>query len=128
MRLQSNTKYRQSGLSLGGFIVAIIIFALLAIVGMRVVPTVVEYAAIKKAIILAKENGGTAHDIQSSFDRQRSAGYIDSITGKDLEITRTASGMDVSVAYQKKIALYGPVSLVIDYAASTGNASAQGTE
>ena len=113
-------KGRQNGLTLAGFIFVIIIVALLAVLGMKVVPTVVEYSAIKKAITNAKNTGSTAAEIQNAFDKQRSASYIDSVSGKDLEIVRTADGWDVSVAYQKKISLFGPASLVIDYVATTG--------
>lgn len=109
----------QRGLSLIGFLFVIVIVALAAVLGMKVVPTAVEYTAIKKAIANAKANGTTPREIQDSFDKQATTAYIDSISGKDLEITKAADGFEVSVAYQKKIPLIGPASLVIDYAAST---------
>lgn len=112
---------RNRGLSLVGFIFVIVIVALIAVLGMKVVPTVVEYMAIKKAIVNARNAGTNVAEIQNSFDRQRTSNYVESVTGKDLEITRTAEGFEVSVAYQKKIELVGPASLVIDYAATTGN-------
>ncbi|HYD95536.1 MAG TPA: DUF4845 domain-containing protein [Noviherbaspirillum sp.] len=115
---------RQNGLSLAGFIFVIIIVALLAVLGMKVVPTVVEYTAIKKAITNAKNSGTSAAEIQSAFDKQRTTSYIDSVSGKDLEIVRTADGWEVSVAYQKKIGLFGPASLLIDYAATAGGEAA----
>lgn len=110
---------RQGGLSLVGFMFVIVIVALLAVVGMKVVPTVVEYMAIKKAISSAKASGSTALEIQNAFEKARGPSYIDSVTGKDLEITKTADGYDVTVAYQKKIELVGPASLVLDYVATT---------
>lgn len=124
MKQGSFAKGRQKGLTLAGFIFVIIIVALLAVLGMKVVPTVVEYSSIKKAITNAKNSGSTAAEIQTSFDRQRSASYIESVSGKDLEIVRTADGWDVSVSYQRKISLFGPASLVIDYVASTGGDAA----
>jgi Tfp pilus assembly major pilin PilA len=110
----------QMGLSLVGFIFVISVVAAIAVLGLKVVPTVVEYAAVKKAIVSAKTAGASPQEIKSSFDKQRDAGYIESVSGKDLEITRNNDGLDVSVAYQKKIELFGPVSLVIDYLATTG--------
>ncbi|HYD62433.1 MAG TPA: DUF4845 domain-containing protein [Noviherbaspirillum sp.] len=118
---------RQRGLSLVTFLFGIIIVALLAVVGMKVVPTVVEYSAVKKAIVNAKNAGTSAQEIQMSFERQRQTNYVESVTGKDLEIMKTADGYDVSVAYQKKIELFGPVSLVIDYEATTAGGSAKKT-
>jgi hypothetical protein len=117
----------QDGLSLFGFIFVIVILALVAILGMRVAPTVVEYTAIKKAIANARDAGGV-REIQAAFDKQTSAGYIESVAGKDLEIKRTADGFDVSVAYEKRIGLFGPVSLVIDYVAGKGSPTAKKSE
>jgi len=120
MRLLDRSVGRQAGVSLTGFIFVIAIIALIAVVGMKVVPSVVEYSSIKKAIVSAKNAGTTAREIQAAFDRQSSVGYIESVVGKDLEVTRNSDGgFDVSVAYEKKIALFGPVSLVIDYEATT---------
>lgn len=113
-------KREQKGISLVGFIFVIVVVAVIAVLGMKVVPTVVEYTAIKKAIAYAQSTGTTEREIQLAFDRQSSVGYIDSVSGKDLEITRNNNGgFDVSVAYEKKIALFGPVSLLIDYEASS---------
>ncbi|WP_220807246.1 DUF4845 domain-containing protein [Noviherbaspirillum aridicola] len=119
-----SAKAAHRGFSLGGFLFVIIIVALLAVLGMKVVPTVIEYAAIKKAIVTAKNAGTTPREIQDSFEKQRTTAYIDSVTGKDLEIVKTGDGYDVSVAYQKKIELVGPASLVLDYEASTAPGSA----
>jgi Tfp pilus assembly major pilin PilA len=119
--MQQGVKGRRAekGLSLVGFIFVIAILAVVAILGMKVVPTVVEYAAIKKAMASAKVAGGTPQEIKTSFDKQRDATYIESVSGKDLEIIGNSGAFDVSVAYQKKIELFGPVSLLIDYMATT---------
>lgn len=119
MKLGSVVGYRQNGLSLVGFIFVIGIVALLAVLGMKVVPSVVEYSAIKKALTKAKAEGTTPAEIKTSFDKQAMTGYIESVSGKDLEIKKSESGYDVNVVYQKKIELIGPASLVIDYVATT---------
>lgn len=115
---------RQGGLSLVGFMFVIVIVALLAVVGMKVVPTVVEFMAVKKAIVNAKASGTNPVEIKNAFERQRSANYIESVTGNDLEVTRTDNGFDVSIAYEKRISLVGPASLVIDYVATTAGGKA----
>lgn len=123
MHVGMNAKSAEQGFTLSGFLFVIIVVALLAIVGMKVVPTVVEYAAIKKAIASAKSAGTTPREIQDSFEKQRTTAYIDSVTAKDLDIVKTDSGYEVSVAYQKKIELVGPASLVLDYEATTAPGS-----
>ena len=116
MNLRPATRRAQRGLSLIGFLFVLVILALVAVLGMKIVPTVSEYSSIKKAITTAAASGTSVRDIQMSFDKQRDVNYIDSVS--DLEITKTADGFEVTVAYQKKIPLVGPASLVLDYVAS----------
>lgn len=125
MKRGTATQAKQDGLSLIGFIFGIAVVALLVVLGMKVVPTVVEYSSIKKAITNAAANASSVRDIQVAFDKQCEAGYINSVNGKDLEITKNADGFQVAVAYEKRIELIGPASLVIDYVASTGGKPAQ---
>jgi Tfp pilus assembly major pilin PilA len=115
------SKRSQGGFSLAGFMFVIVIVALVAVIGMKVVPTAVEFASVKKALTMAKNAGSTPNEIKASFERQRVTAYIESVSAKDLEIIKSDSGYDVSVAYEKKIPLVGPASLVLDYAASTRN-------
>lgn len=121
MNLWPVTRRAQRGLSMIGFLFVLIILALCAVLAIKIVPTVSEYAAIKKAITTAAASGTSARDIQVSFDKQRDVNYIESVSGKDLEITKTADGFEVSVAYEKRIPLVGPASLVLDYVASNVN-------
>lgn len=117
MKLRS--KYRQAGLSLSGLIAGLVILAVIAVLAMKIAPTVTEYMAIKKAIATAKTAGTSVREIQSSFDKQAEVGYISSISSKDLEIVKNGDDIEISFAYQKKIPLVGPASLLLDYSGST---------
>lgn len=112
-------KAKQSGLTLVGLIFVLVIIGLIAVVAMKVFPTVSEYTSIKKAIVTAKASGSTVGAIKASFDKQAEVGYIESITSKDLEITKNGDEIDVSFAYQKKIPLFGPASLLLEYEGTT---------
>jgi DNA-dependent RNA polymerase auxiliary subunit epsilon len=118
MNLRPALRRAQRGLSMIGFLFVLVILALVAVLGMKIVPTVSEYFSIKKAITTAAASGTSVRDIQMSFDKQRDVNYIESVSGKDLEIMKTADGFEVTVAYQKKIPLVGPASLVLDYVVS----------
>lgn len=108
----------QAGLSLAGFMFVIVIVGLVAVLAMKVVPTVLEYRAVKNAVAKASQAESPAA-IKESFEKQRTTSYIDSVSAGDLEIVKTATGFDVSVAYEKRIPLVGPASLVLDYQASS---------
>ena len=115
---------RQSGISLIGLILSLGILAMIAVFGMKVVPTVIEYLSIKKAIVAAQKAGTTVKEIQVSFDKAAEIGYFDAVAGKDLSIVRNGEVMDVSFAYSKKIPLFGPASLLMEYEGTTAKSGA----
>lgn len=120
LRLHASRR-RQRGLSLIGLLVvgALIVFA--ALLAMRVVPSALEYNAIRSAITkVASAGGTTVRDYQVAFDRYAAIDDITTITGKDLVIEKRSDGHTViSFQYEKRIPLFGPASLVIDYRGST---------
>jgi hypothetical protein len=117
--MKSRSNRKQAGVSLTGLIFILAIVGAIAVLGMKIVPTVTEYMAIKKAIVSAKSAGSTPAEVRTSFDKYAEVGYIESISGKDLEIVPQNGAMEVSFAYEKRIPLVGPASLLIDYQGST---------
>lgn len=122
--MRNTLKTRQQGLTLVGLIFVLAIVAVIAVLGMKVVPTAIEYSAIRKSIVSAKAAGTTAAEIRAAFDRQANIGYIDAITGKDLDITQVDGVLEVRFAYQKKIPLFGPASLLLEYTGTTDRTAA----
>ena len=112
-------KKLQQGLTLIGFIIIAGFFAVIGVVVLKVVPTFVEYQAVKKTIMSIRSAGTTPQEIQSAFDRQANVSYIESIQGKDLTIVRNGTSFDISFAYTKKIPLVGPASLLLEYEGTT---------
>ena len=110
---------KQGGITLVGLIFALAILGVVGVLGMKIAPTYLEYRAISNAIALAKTAGTTVREIRNAFDKNASVTYIDSISGKDLTIGKDNGEMEVSFAYEKKIPLVGPASLVLDYVGST---------
>jgi type II secretory pathway pseudopilin PulG len=119
MTLAARMHRKQKGISLVGLIIVLAIIGLFAVLAMKVTPTVTEYFSIKKAIVSVKAAGGGIPEMRSAFNRQAEVGYIDAISGKDLEILKNGEDVEINFAYQKTIPLVGPVSLLIDYAGST---------
>lgn len=115
---------RQRGITLVGLIMVLAIFGVIGVIALKVVPTVFEYQAIKRAIHTARISASTPKDVQVAFDKQANVGYIDSITGKDLVIVKNGTDFDVSFAYDKKIPLVGPASLLLEYEGTTADAAA----
>jgi hypothetical protein len=115
--LTSAPRRRQRGISMFGLMFWAILIGFFAYVGVVTFPTINEYATIKRTVEkIAAENPGTVAEARSSFDRQKSIEYsISSISGKDLEITKENDRVVISFAYDKEIALFGPVYLLLKY-------------
>lgn len=113
--------YKQRGLSLSGLILALVILSLVAVLGMQVVPAVVEFQSIKKAVIDARNKGNSAAEIQAAYSKAQISGYFSAVNANDLVIVRDNGAYEVSFAYEKKLPLVGPASLLLEFAASTND-------
>ena len=110
---------RQRGLSLIGlFLIGILVVALIAL-GFKVVPAVVEYIAIERAVQKIRNEGTTVRDLQAAFDRHATIDDITSISSRDLDITKEGDRIVISYAYAKKVPITDNVSLVIDFSGTT---------
>lgn len=110
---------RQRGLSLIGlFLVGLIAVALIAL-GFKVVPAVVEYIAIERAVQKIRNEGTTVRELQAAFDRHATIDDITSISSRDLDITKEGDRIVISYAYAKKVPITDNVSLVIDFSGTT---------
>jgi Tfp pilus assembly major pilin PilA len=124
--MQTGRRYGgQQGISLVGLIVVLAVLGFAGVLGLKIVPTYTEYRAIQNAIVTAKAVGGNSVvEIQKAFDASATTGYISSITSRDLVIGKENGATEVSFAYEKKIPLVGPASLLLEYQGSTASAGA----
>lgn len=115
----------QRGLSLLRLLFIAALITLAATFAARVAPTFNEYLAIKRAIVKARTDGVDARSIRGVFDRAAEIADITSITSKDLIVERLPNGeFAISFDYEKRIELFDPVRLVIQYQGETGKAPA----
>ena len=108
---------RQRGITLFGLMFWAIVIGFGALLIMRVLPTMNEYFTIQKAVKkIAAEGGSTVPEIRNAFEKQKEIEYsIQSISGKDLVITKENDKVVVSFSYDKEIELMKPVYLLIKY-------------
>ena len=88
-----------------------------SVILLRVVPTVMEYYTIQRAIDkIAKDSPSTVAAARDSFERTKQIEYsIVSIEPKDLNITKVDDKVKISFAYDKEVPLFGPAFLLIKY-------------
>jgi hypothetical protein len=107
----------QRGVTLFGLLSWAILIGFVAYVGVRVLPTVNEFLTIQRAINrVAQDSPATVADVRRAFDKQKDIEYsIDSISGKDLEVTKENDRLVIRFAYDKEVPLVEPVFLLIKY-------------
>lgn len=113
----------QRGLTVTGLLLAGILIGLVALVGMKVVPEVVEYGKIRSNIravsIDSSLKDASVADVRKAYDRRAIVDQISAITPQDIDVTKEGNNLVLSFSYSKRIPLFGPVSLLIDFEGST---------
>ena len=107
----------QRGITLLGLLFWAIIVGFIALVAVRVLPTLNEFFTIQKAVNkVALEGGTTVPEIRAAFEKQKDIEYsIQAISAKDLDITKENDRVVIRFAYNKEIELMAPVFLLIKY-------------
>lgn len=117
MTVEHRTLRSERGITLFGLLFWAIVIGFVALLGLRVLPTVNEYFTIKRAVEqIAASGQTTVPEIRAAFDKQVQIEYsIQSITSKDLEITKVNEKVVISFSYGKEIEIMSPVYLLIKY-------------
>ncbi len=112
---------KQRGVALSGLMFWGIVFALAAILGMNVAPSYIEYFKIKKnikATLSQVTPDSTVPEIRRTFERFAQVDTL-SFKASELEISKDGGRVVIDFAYEKRIPLFGNVSLLIDYKGSS---------
>ena len=112
--MKTQFKSRQTGLSFLGLLFVGGVLAVCGVIGAQIVPTVIEFEAIKKAVNKASA-GNTVAEVRSIFQKATAIDNISSITANDLEVTKVGDKIVVKFAYQREIHLAGPGYLTLKY-------------
>ena len=113
---------KQIGISLGGLVAVAAVLIAVAMVGLKLTPSYIEFFAIKKAVnALAQESRGGASvaEIRKGFDARATIDSIDSVKASDLEVSKEGGVVVVSVGYRKEIPLVANIGVYIDFRASS---------
>jgi Tfp pilus assembly major pilin PilA len=111
----------QRGVTLSGLLIWGIIIAVVAMLGLRVTPDVIDYYKIKKIVASTAANAGgkTVPEIRAIFGKYADVDHIQTITPADLDISKEGNEVVIAFAYEKRIPLFMNVSLLIDFQGSS---------
>ena len=107
----------ERGITMIGLLFWAIVVAFVALIIVRVLPTVNEYSTILRAVQqIAKASPATVAEARTAFEKQKEIEYsITSIGGKDLKVTKENDKVVVRFAYDKEVEIFEPVFLLIKY-------------
>ena len=111
---------RQRGLTFGGFLFVAVVLVAVVMVGFRVTPAVLEYFAVKQALNEALDtvkDPSAMPDVQRAFQRRIDAGYIESVSSKDVELNKEGNVIRASVAWSRTMHLVANASLILEFEA-----------
>lgn len=111
----------QRGVALSGLIFWGIVITLVAVLGMKVTPTTIEYYKILKdckAVVAKTTPDSTVAEVRASFDRFADIDQLD-FKSSQLDISKSGGKIVIEFAYEKRIPLFWNVSLLIEYQGST---------
>ncbi len=111
----------QRGITLSGLLIWGFIIAMVALLGIKVAPEVMDYYKIKKIVAstAANSNGKTVPEIRAIFDKYADVDYVKTITSTDLDISKEGNAVVIAFAYETRIPLFLNVSLLIDFQGSS---------
>ena len=114
-------KTRMQGVSIMGLIVVLVVLIFVALLGLKLVPPVLEYRAMKGAIIaIARERqSASVADIRRAFESRQAIDDFQAVKPADLEITKQGNQVVIAFAYRKEVHLFANVGLYLDFAANS---------
>ena len=108
-------KNSQRGISFIGILFVGGVLAFSGVIAAQVFPTLIEFQAVTKAATKAAD-GNSVAEVRSIFDKAAQIDDIKSVTGKDLDVSKTGDKTVVNFAYNKEIHIGGPAYLLLKYA------------
>lgn len=121
---------RQRGLSMIGFLFVILVLFFVVMLASKLIPAYVEFFAVEKILNTMGQKSETRSadnaEIREDFMKRAGVDDVTAVKPADLTIDRRGGSTVISVDYEYREKLFGNVSLVVDFSASSDpNAAAQ---
>lgn len=113
---------KQSGISLMNLIVGLGVLGFLGVMAAKLLPSYVEYFAVKKMFATMEQAGdlkGSVRDIRASFERRNTIEDVKSVRGEDLEVTKEGGEAVVTATWSVRVPMVSNVSTCLDFTVTT---------
>ena len=114
--MDRHTYMRQRGLSMIGFLFVAAVLMVCALLAFRMIPSYIEYYTVQRALEEALASGDLSPTtIRRAVERKLSADYVDSVTAKDVQVTKSGNKVTASLSWESKLPLVHNVSLLMEF-------------
>jgi Tfp pilus assembly major pilin PilA len=112
---------RQRGLSMLGFLFVAAVVVTCVMIGFRVLPSYIEYYSVKQALeqaLVEAKDLNSAAEVRKAFQKRADAGYIESVSGRDIEVVKSKNEVTASASWTRKLPMVANVSLLLEFEAT----------
>jgi len=117
--MHHGTLHKQKGVTLSGLLMWSVILFIIAILGMKLVPVYIEYAAIQKTLSAITNDpalkDALPREIRLAFSKRANIDNIDVIRGSDIKISNEKGRTILKADYSVTIPLFANISMLIDF-------------
>lgn len=114
---------KQQGVSLPNLLVWSGAIVILAIFGMRLIPSYIEFNAVKQTLITLANSpelrDASPREIRMAFDKRAAIHNIESVNGSDVIVDKQGERLSLSTSYTVSKPLFANFSLLIDFDATS---------
>ena len=118
MKMKFQRDVALSGLLFWGFVIAMV-----AVLGLKIAPTAIEYFKIlkdSKAVVAQVAETATVAEVKAAFNKYAEVDHL-AFTADQLDVSKENGKIVISFEYEKRIPLFYNISILIDYKGSTAN-------
>jgi len=112
-------KSKQTGITLIGFLVVLMVVGFFGFMAMKLVPAYTEFMGVTKAMNQLASDGsaGTAAQVRSSLMKKLDFQYVsdDTITPQDITLTRSGNETQLNVSYDKRIPFLYNIDFLVHF-------------
>jgi len=113
---------KQSGISLIGLIVTLGILGFVGVMAAKLMPSYVEYFAVKKIFAAMEQAGdlkGSVRDIRYSYEKRNAIEDIKSVRGDDLEVSKEGGEAVLTANWAVKVPMVANINACLDFTVTT---------
>jgi hypothetical protein len=90
-------------------------------IGFRVLPSYIEYYSVKQALeqaLVEAKDLNSAAEVRKAFQKRADAGYIESVSGRDIDVVKLKNEVTASASWTRKLPMVANVSLLLEFEAT----------